>query len=178
MKHKHHIVPKHKGGTDESHNLIEVSVKEHALWHWCEWQLWKEVYDRIAWLSLSGQINVSDAKKLAQLEGAKKGGTISSQKRKENKNTIGDWNKRTGHVRTIATKESCSKGGSVAGTTLVESGRFDEIRKLGSSVGGRASIKLLNNKKVMCLECGMISTPSGIGNHQKSNNHKGKEEIN
>ena len=33
MKHKHHIIPKHDGGTDDPSNLIEVSVEEHAELH-------------------------------------------------------------------------------------------------------------------------------------------------
>ena len=177
MKHRHHIVPKHMGGTDGPNNLIELSIPEHALWHWCEWRLWKREYDRIAWLSLSGQINLSEAKRQAQLEGARIGGIKSSQIRKENGNTIGDWNKRTGHVNTISTKESCAKGGSVVGKMLVSSGRFDEIRQLGSSAGGKASAKLLNSRRIKCLECGIISTPSGIGCQQKSTGHTGKEEL-
>jgi hypothetical protein len=28
MKHIHHIIPKHIGGTDEPSNLIELTVKE------------------------------------------------------------------------------------------------------------------------------------------------------
>ena len=33
MKHKHHIIPKHMGGTDDPSNLIELSVEEHAEAH-------------------------------------------------------------------------------------------------------------------------------------------------
>lgn len=50
MKHKHHIVPKHAGGTDDPSNLIELSVEEHAEAHrllfeqygrWQDWCAWK-----------------------------------------------------------------------------------------------------------------------------------------
>jgi predicted molibdopterin-dependent oxidoreductase YjgC len=30
MKHKHHIIPKHMGGTDDESNIIELTIEEHA----------------------------------------------------------------------------------------------------------------------------------------------------
>ena len=33
IKHKHHIIPKHMGGTDDPSNLIELTVEEHAEAH-------------------------------------------------------------------------------------------------------------------------------------------------
>jgi hypothetical protein len=33
MKHLHHIVSKHMGGTDDPSNLIELTVEEHAEAH-------------------------------------------------------------------------------------------------------------------------------------------------
>lgn len=177
MKHKHHIVPRHRGGSDAPENIIELSVQEHALWHWCEWRLWSHEYDRIAWLSLSGQIAVSDARRQAQLIGASLGGSISARLRKEKGNGIGDWNRLTQHVKTIATPESCKKGGSAAGRLLVESGKFEQIRKIGSVVGGKNSAKKLNARRFFCLECGFESTAGGVGNHQRRTKHQGKQEV-
>ena len=31
--HTHHIIPKHMGGTDDPSNLIELTVRQHALAH-------------------------------------------------------------------------------------------------------------------------------------------------
>jgi hypothetical protein len=28
--HKHHIIPKHAGGTNDPSNLIELTIEEHA----------------------------------------------------------------------------------------------------------------------------------------------------
>lgn len=165
------------GGTDDPNNLIELSIKEHALWHWCNWQLWNTEYDKIAWLALTKQIDIPEAKRQAQLAGARIGGIKSSQIRKEKGNTIGDWNKRTQHVRTIATPESCKKGGSIVGRMLVESGRFAEIQKLGSHKGGKASAAIVNKRKYECSECGFISTAGGVGNHQKRTKHQGKRRV-
>ena len=33
LKHKHHIIPRHAGGTDDPLNLVELTVEEHALAH-------------------------------------------------------------------------------------------------------------------------------------------------
>ena len=63
--HKHHIIPKHMGGTDDPSNLVSVTVEEHANLHK---QLWEDLgheEDKIAWLCLSGQISTSEATILA-----------------------------------------------------------------------------------------------------------------
>ena len=39
MKHKHHIIPKHEGGTDNPENIVYLSVSEHAEAH-------KELYEK------------------------------------------------------------------------------------------------------------------------------------
>lgn len=51
-KHKHHLVPKHRGGTDAD-GLVEVSVTCHAMFHFCEWQLHGKWQDRVAWKMLA-----------------------------------------------------------------------------------------------------------------------------
>ena len=33
-KHKHHIVPKHMGGSDDEENLILLTLEEHIQAHW------------------------------------------------------------------------------------------------------------------------------------------------
>lgn len=53
MLHKHHIIPKHMGGTDDPSNLVEVTVEEHAALHkqlWEDFGCWQDYY---AWLGLS-----------------------------------------------------------------------------------------------------------------------------
>lgn len=55
--HKHHIVPKHAGGTDLPDNLIELTVKEHAEAHRLLWEQHKRWQDYIAWQGLSGRID-------------------------------------------------------------------------------------------------------------------------
>jgi hypothetical protein len=57
MTHKHHITPKYRGGTDDSSNLVEVTVTQHAMFHYCNWQLWGDKRDWLAWKGLTGEIS-------------------------------------------------------------------------------------------------------------------------
>ena len=59
--HKHHIIPKHMGGTCASENLVKVTVEQHAALHK---QLWEDLghwQDELAWKALSGQISNQEA---------------------------------------------------------------------------------------------------------------------
>jgi len=53
-KHKHHIIPKHAGGTNDPSNLIELTIEEHAEAHRLLYETYGRWQDRVAWLSLSG----------------------------------------------------------------------------------------------------------------------------
>lgn len=56
-KHKHHIIPRHAGGTDDKSNLIELTIEEHAEAHKILYETHGRWQDRVAWLSLSGIMN-------------------------------------------------------------------------------------------------------------------------
>ena len=59
--HKHHIVPKHMGGSDEPSNLIKVSVEEHAELHLELYLKYGKLEDWVASQCLSGQMKHYDA---------------------------------------------------------------------------------------------------------------------
>ncbi len=67
------------GGLDTPENLVEVTVTQHAMFHFCNYQLWGNGEDFIAWRCLSGQITIDEANLEAQLLGAKKGGRINKE---------------------------------------------------------------------------------------------------
>lgn len=77
--HKHHIVPRYMGGTDTAENLVEITVTQHAMYHFCNYQLWGKDEDKIAWKMLGGQISAGEA----YLEARKLGGKRGAQKIKE-----------------------------------------------------------------------------------------------
>jgi hypothetical protein len=53
-KHKHHIVPRHAGGSDGPSNIIELTIHEHAEAHRLLYEQFGRWQDRVAWLSLAG----------------------------------------------------------------------------------------------------------------------------
>ena len=69
--HNHHIIPGHAGGTDEPSNLIRLTIEEHAEAHKKLYEEHGRWQDRLAWKSLSGIINKSEAVYLSQVEGGK-----------------------------------------------------------------------------------------------------------
>ena len=69
--HKHHIIPRHSGGSDDPSNLIELTVEEHALAHKKLFEKHNKIQDRIAWLTLSGQIGKDEAMRMVRSEGQK-----------------------------------------------------------------------------------------------------------
>ena len=62
MKHWHHIVPKHAGGSDDASNLVHLTVEEHAEAHKKLWEQYGRWQDKIAWQTLSGQISIQEAR--------------------------------------------------------------------------------------------------------------------
>lgn len=62
MKHWHHIVPKHAGGSDDPSNLVHLTVEEHAEAHKKLWEQYGRWQDKIAWQTLSGQISIQEAR--------------------------------------------------------------------------------------------------------------------
>jgi len=52
--HKHHIIPRHAGGTDDPSNIIKLTIEEHAKAHKKLYKKYNRWQDRVAWLSLSG----------------------------------------------------------------------------------------------------------------------------
>ena len=55
LYHKHHIVPRHMGGTDDPSNLIRLTVDDHAEAHRVLWETHGKDEDFLAWKSLCGQ---------------------------------------------------------------------------------------------------------------------------
>lgn len=58
--HKHHKIPKHMGGTDDSSNLEELTIEDHAEAHRLLWEQFGKWQDWLAWKSLSNQIPVAE----------------------------------------------------------------------------------------------------------------------
>lgn len=110
MKHKHHIVPRHRGGTDDPSNLVEVTPIQHAMFHYCEWKLWGKVQDFCAYKMILGDVNNPEFRKAASMRG------IYEIKRKLNedndfKKKYSENGKKNGKLGNKAQREKFEKEG-------------------------------------------------------------------
>ena len=53
MKHLHHILPRHMGGTDDLSNLVELTIEKHAEAHRKLYEEYGRLQDKRAWLGLT-----------------------------------------------------------------------------------------------------------------------------
>jgi hypothetical protein len=54
--HRHHLKPKHAGGTNDKSNIVRVNVAMHAFLHLQLFKQYGRWQDELAWKSLSGLI--------------------------------------------------------------------------------------------------------------------------
>ena len=59
--HKHHIIPRHAGGTNDPANIIKLTPEEHAEAHRLLYEQYGRWQDRLAWLGLTGRIPHDEA---------------------------------------------------------------------------------------------------------------------
>lgn len=62
--HRHHIIPRHAGGTDDPDNLVLLTIAEHAEAHRLLWEQHGRVQDKLAWLMLSGKTEEAEAARI------------------------------------------------------------------------------------------------------------------
>jgi hypothetical protein len=77
--HRHHIIPKHMGGSNDPSNIVLLTVEEHAEAHRILFEQHNKQEDYIAWKALSGQISISEASKQAWILGGIKGGKSNAK---------------------------------------------------------------------------------------------------
>lgn len=80
MKHNHHLVPKHLGGSDDLSNImLGISVTRHAMFHFANWQLWGSKRDWIAYRCLVGTIDKEKTIEIVLSNAGKKGGQVAKE---------------------------------------------------------------------------------------------------
>ena len=87
--HKHHIIPKHAGGSDDPSNLKELTIEEHTLAHKKLFFIYGRPQDEWAYLGLSGAIGKDEIMRRAS--GHMKGKKQSAEhKEKVRLNSLGN----------------------------------------------------------------------------------------
>jgi hypothetical protein len=70
--HKHHIIPKHAGGTNDALNIIELTTEQHAEEHQRLFEQYGRWQDYVAWKALSGAIGGEEIQRMAASEATRK----------------------------------------------------------------------------------------------------------
>lgn len=166
MKHKHHKIPRHMGGSDHPDNLIELTVYEHAEAHRLLYEIHGKHEDYVAWKALSGTIGKEElVRELMRLGSIKQGKA----------------NAESGHMRNIQ-KLGASVGGKKSSQTCREKGVnafFDpilrsDIAKLGGKAQGKANAESGHLKRIAQLpnerNRGMIWITNGTDNKMINGN--------
>ena len=128
LKHIHHIIPRHMGGSDDPENLIELTLEEHANAHLKLYEEHGNRYDLWAYKFLSGQTEE------AFLLNCRAGGKIQGKRNAEN-----------GHMRRVQKLSNTSEAGKKGGAATMASGKgafADPVERLKScSKGGKVAGK-------------------------------------
>ena len=156
--HKHHIIPKHAGGSDDPSNLIELTIEQHAEAHKTLYEKHGRWQDRIAWLSLSGAISCKEAIHEAQKIGGKEGARVAKEELK------GFWDSKaqSNNAKKSHIVNKSNKKGFWNTEQQKSSGRKGAIAA-GLGVKNNA-----NTVRVCCLGCKKdTSKPTFFGHHVK-----------
>ena len=111
VKHKHHIVPRHAGGSDDPSNLVEVSVEEHAQLHFALYLEHGKVADWIAYHCLSGKTSAVEECRIELCREMATGRLHSAESR--HKMSLARIGKKTPHKETTKAKIGEANGRQV-----------------------------------------------------------------
>ena len=115
MKHKHHIIPRHAGGTDAPENLIELTLEEHAEAHRLLYEKHGRWQDWLAWQGLSGMLSKEEIIKEQLSRAGKKGGAAGKGvSGKRAKGAKANWEKNREKI-TVVLRENGKKYGHLGG---------------------------------------------------------------
>ena len=123
MKHKHHIIPKHMGGTNDPENIKALSIEEHSEAHRLLYEEHGKIEDRLAWLGLSWMIGRDEIIKELMSENGKR---VGKKMLLEGRGIF-----REGIRDEQFYKDGISLGGKISGKKHSESGHCKSIAPLG-----------------------------------------------
>jgi hypothetical protein len=89
MVHRHHIIPRYEGGGDEAENIVELTPKQHAMWHYAEWQRKQRWEDFCAFKMILGDVNSPELRSARAKWAGAKGAQALKELNPEHWNKIG-----------------------------------------------------------------------------------------
>ena len=103
--HKHHIVPRHMGGSDDASNLVELTIEEHAEAHRMLFEQHGHWQDELAWKGLAGIIGKEE---IVSRMNASYGFLGKNHSEKHIQKIIGEGNPFYGRKHSTETKKKIS----------------------------------------------------------------------
>lgn len=156
--HKHHLVPRHAGGTDDAANIIKVNTALHAFLHKQLYEEHGRWQDKIAYECLSGHINNEEAIRQAQSlgqKGKKKPPQVGLAVAESNRRRSGENHHFYGKKRPPETIKKMSEG-------HLGQEPWNKGRKMTAEAVENNRQAQLNRPKFKCAVCGQLI--SGKGN--------------
>jgi hypothetical protein len=180
MKHKHHIIPKHMGGTDDKSNLIELNVEEHAEAHRILYEEHGKKEDYLAWKGLTGQIDKEDILKEIYKENARRCGKQNIGRTAWNKGLTKSNPKVKGYADKLRKPKTEDHKQALRKPKLDKSNmgkyeRTDEIKlRLKEATelqfneeNRKKHSEIIKSNRRKCNYCDMVSNISNIKRHEK-----------
>ena len=129
---KHHIVPKHSGGTDDKENLIYLPPHIHTLTHYYRWLSFQEIGDKVAYEMRWNQ-DLESVKLRSQL-------AVKTNKEKGNLFWNSEWQREQG-----------LKGGTRGGSANTQN-QFLARQKVGKTYGKQVGLSRQKSDLVEILK--------------------------
>ena len=173
--HTHHLVPTHAGGTDDPGNLVKVNKAMHAFMHRLRYKETGDYYDCCAANLLSGDWTAEQARQ----EACKHGQQLSEKFLPAVTKTIQEYNSRPFEERSAnakaanakQSKEGKAKGGHIGGKMPFWNNGLNNTRSHTCPGEGYVLGKLphgpINQPRVKCPHCELVTTPGGLHRHIK-----------
>ena len=171
--HTHHIVPTHAGGTDDPSNLVKVNKAMHAFLHRLRYLETGDYFDCCAANLLSGDWTAEEARKAAAAEGIRRSekhkASAAQNWQDYNATEAAKESQRKGNQN--QPKEAKARGGQTGGKMPFWNNGLNNKRSHTCPgegyVLGKLPVGPINQPRVKCPHCELVTTPGGLHRHIK-----------
>lgn len=173
MKHLHHIIPKHMGGTNDPSNLVELTIEEHAEAHRLLWEKYGKWQDFISWSGLSGRISkeeiIREKIKLSNINRTHKDETklIIKKCALEQWQRVDDIRKTLEHRKKVSEKQKI-----IQKLPEINEKRSNTLSKKWKLTDPKGNIFFITNLKKFCNENGLLDSNMKKVANGKRSHHK------